>query len=428
MPILNKTIIILLFVLFILVIIKYNKTETFTTTSSINNILESLSVTINNPKYANIDIDTKEGVYYNLNPGLVNDINSPVYKLYLNKPSNDDIKHYKNGDISQLEKNSKDLYLYNLIIKNRDNTLNSKYINPNTYNLFEFRKILSGNEERIYFLRVYRELYDNYFLRTVVRLSSRTKKIAIENNKILLFFSEQVDITSIINSIKNYIIDFNMFNLNNIIKERYTISINVYNFNILFELNDKLLNKQILSNQINNLKNKVNNFKNLANIYLNAVNISGQGIFNFINFDFKIKSITSRKIVYSLFIVDITPKDIFRIQYQGKQNLAIGLLFDDKEIIVNDIKILFPEFATAIINSVLRASYTFYSKNNKYYFRRNLPYIDGPRKTFDKKCDITIELQNFFTNFQTILPPIENTTTDIDVLEREILYNINLPS
>ncbi len=219
-----------------------------------------------------------------------------------------------------------------------------------------------------------------------------------------------------------------MFNLNNIIKERYTISINVYNFNILFELNDKLLNKQILSNQINNLKNKVNNFKNLANIYLNAVNISGQGIFNFINFDFKIKSITSRKIVYSLFIVDITPKDIFRIQYQGKQNLAIGLLFDDKEIIVNDIKILFPEFATAIINSVLRASYTFYSKNNKYYFRRNLPYIDGPRKTFDKKCDITIELQNFFTNFQTILPPIENTTTDIDVLEREILYNINLPS
>ncbi len=413
MPIINKDFkniknIIIIIILFVLLCAfgyaSYSNESFQTTTSSfLQQYITTLSRLINNPIYAIIDPSDKQGIYYNLNVKFIKKNNDlPIYTLYLDKPLDDDIKHYNNGDISQLERNRSDYYYYKLVINTRDTSSLYKFTKSNSVYYFN----------RVYLQPLYTSKCEGFF-----KESSCNKRF-LGNKE---YKSELVNITNEINNIYNIMITSNIFNIKDSIRGRYPLSITVLPTEILFKLSDALFNKTVLDDQIRQIKNTINDYKNLANIYLDS---DYQGLFANIKLGFKMKSFSTSKIVYSIYIIPLINTDVYRII--SKTELGFSGIIDNRTIPV-DTYLNGIEQQEKFYTKVINASYTFYRKDNKYYFRRYLPYIEGKgRKRFDKQCDITTQINNLSTNFSTIFPPIDNTTAVMNVLDREIIYTINI--
>jgi len=397
----DKTLIII-FILFVLGFLLFTyKREHFQTTTSnipptIRNYLNELKTSFNVPRYAIIDPRDNQGIYYDLTPKLDKTIDFPIFTMTFNNPSNSDIKHYNNGDISQLEMNRLNNDWFNLVIRTRDNQLNTRYVPSGTYKLYRFIKL----DSNYYLIREY------YFVDYIKQLRS-----------------ELFNITNIINNITNEMNFSNIFNLNNSIKDRYPILVVFNPLKIEFNATqDRLLNQTKLNQTINDLKNIVNNYKNLSNIYLDS---DYKGLFAQIEFLFKIKSFNNNRIVYSLYFANISERNIFQVQSYKKLEYA-QLTKGDINLIVNDIVNNGNETNQKWITVIKNASYTFYYNNNKYYFRRRIYSINGNITSFDKKCDITSFINGLNDALRIILPPIENTTTNVSITDKEILYTINI--
>ncbi len=392
MPIINKDFkniknIIIIIILFVLLCAfgyaSYTNESFQTTTSSfLQQYITTLSRLINNPIYAVL------GIYYNLNVKFIKKNNDlPIYTLYLEQPSDNDIKHYNNDDVSQLVINTRDTgSLYKFTQSNSVYYFNREYVKPR-------------EESRCPY----------------------SKSFCDKGGGPHLYKSELANITNEINNIYNIMITSNIFNIKDSIRGRYPLSITVLPTEILFKLSDALFNKTVLDNQIRQIKNTINDYKNLANIYLDTDN---QGLFANIKLGFKMKSFSTSKIVYSIYIIPLVNTDVYRII--SKTKLTNSGIFENITIPV-DTYLDGIEQQEKFYTKVINASYTFYRKNNKYYFRRYLPYIEGKgRKKFDKQCNITTQINNLSTNFSTIFPPIDNTTAVMNVLDREITYTINV--
>ncbi len=384
--------------------------ELFNTTSVTSNIekyLQELSNLINQPKYSVItNIPNKnEGVYYNLN-AVINKKTDilPTYRLYCTGPINNDIKHYTIIN-NEYDVSTPETRLTDLVKKSRDKSwyvrsgrrgrrgseaADRKYID-HEYGVFRFTINNSGNEEKYYFNREFFDMIHNDFRNLY------TGKI--------MYKSELLDVSAIINNIKNEIKNTELDdNLNKIFYLQTQQNFNTIEFS--FKPNDKLYISEV-NIFLNNLKTFVNNYKNLANIYLD---VDYFGIFVEIDgFTFKLIYFDKTKIIYGIFTT--SNYDLITLLRNAKYIQCYTRVSDpNKEFMVDNVN---KEYDIRMRTSVMeykwrkeleKAVYAFSKENNKYYFRRYLPYINGRRKTYNKRCDITDLLNKFINDFKKKIP------------------------
>ncbi len=325
---------------------------------------------------------------------LSNLINQQTYKVITNKPTDGNSVYY---DLTpKFEKLTRDVLTYKL------------YCNDNSSTTY----IFSYKDSKYILQRV----------QPGICYGRRSGSSSVYNRNSCTTYSTALDISDITNNISAEISKIEL--TNNKIREIFTISPAIEDRYLIFTLKERNLNINKFNAYKNDILSFVNNYKNISNIFLDT---DYYGLFLGIkNFTTNLIEANNKYLVYNLKIdISNNYNNYYKIQCWEYLNES-QIRTSDKNIFYNITNNGSAEYKWWRFLDSVRVS--FIQSNNKFYLRRLLENIDGGNiKRFDKKCDITTQINNIINNFREILPVnYTSITPSISSDATEIRFKINL--